>query len=105
MRKIIRMKRVMKNKDHGLPLFITAVAYMSRFMCDMESELIGGTLKPKYHSDSAGRRRYMCQHLKRKQKFQLRIAFYLHIMKRQHILASASTVSGRSAEIPPAASW
>ena len=32
---------------------------MSRFMCGMVSELIGGTLKPKYHSDSAGRREVM----------------------------------------------
>ena len=50
------MKRAMKNKDHGLPLFITPAACMSIFMCGMVSELIGGTLKPKYHSDSAGRR-------------------------------------------------
>ena len=49
------MKRVMRNKDHGLPLFITSAACMSRSMSGMGSELIGGTLKPKYHSDSARR--------------------------------------------------
>ena len=49
------MKRVMRNKDNGLPLFITLAACMSRSMSGMGSELIGGTLKPKYHSDSAGR--------------------------------------------------
>jgi len=56
MRKIFQMKRVMMNMDHGQPLFITSVACMSRSMSGMGSELIGGTLKPKYHSDSAGRR-------------------------------------------------
>ena len=50
------MKRVIRNKDHGLPLFVTSAACISRFMCGMESELIGGTLKPKYHSETAGRR-------------------------------------------------
>ena len=55
MRKIFQMKRVMRNKDNGLPLFITLAACMSRSMSGMGSELIGGTLKPKYHSDSAGR--------------------------------------------------
>ena len=49
------MKRVMRNKDHGQPLFNTSAACMSRSMSGMGSELIGGTLKPKYHSDSAGR--------------------------------------------------
>ena len=58
------MKRAMKNKDHGLPLFITSAACMSRFMCGMVSELIGGTLKPKYHSDSAGRRGVMWNNLR-----------------------------------------
>ena len=55
MRKIFQMKRVMRNKDNGLPLFITSAACMSRSMSGMGSELIGDTLKPKYHSDSAGR--------------------------------------------------
>ena len=52
------MKRVMRNKDNGLSLFITSAACMSRSMSGMGSELIGGTLKPKYHSDSAGRALY-----------------------------------------------
>ena len=64
------MKRVIRNKDHGLPLFVTSAACMSRFMCVMESELIGGTLKPKYHSDSAGRRGVMWN---RKQNHIIRI--------------------------------
>jgi len=64
------MKRVIRNKDHGLPLFVTSAACMSRFMCGMESELIGGTLKPKYHSDSAGRRGVMWN---RKQNHIIRI--------------------------------
>lgn len=64
------MKRVVRNKDHGLPLFVTSAACMSRFMCVMESELIGGTLKPKYHSDSAGRRGVMWN---RKQNHIIRI--------------------------------
>ena len=59
MRKIFQMKRVMRNKDNGLSLFITSAACMSRSMSGMGSELIGGTLKPKYHSDSAGRRGVM----------------------------------------------
>ena len=59
MRKIFQMKGVMRNKDNGLPLFITPAECMSRFMCGMVSELIGGTLKPKYHSDSAGMRGVM----------------------------------------------
>ena len=49
----------LKEKDNGLPLFITSAACMSRSMSGMGSELIGGTLKPKYHSDSAGRRGVM----------------------------------------------
>ena len=70
MRGIIRMKRVIRNKDHGLLLFITSAACMGRFMCGMGSELIGGMLKPKYHSDSAGRRGVMWN---RKQNHIIRI--------------------------------
>ena len=70
MREIIRMKRVIRNKDHGLLLFITSAACMGRFMCGMGSELIGGMLKPKYHSDSAGRRGVMWN---RKQNHIIRI--------------------------------
>lgn len=54
----------MRNKYHGQPLFITSAACMSRSMRGMGSELIGGTLKPKYHSDSAGRRGVMWNNLK-----------------------------------------
>ena len=64
MRKIIRMKRMIRNKDHGLLLFITSAACMGRFMCGMGSELIGGMLKPKYHSDSTGRRGVMWNNLR-----------------------------------------